>query len=73
MPHLEPGGVADQRAGREVPGLDAALEVGVVAAGALICEAAGLEVRHLEPAPPMDAGILVAPPALADELASLVD
>ena len=31
------------------------------AAGALICEAAGLEVRHLNPAPPMDAGILVAP------------
>jgi myo-inositol-1(or 4)-monophosphatase len=43
------------------------------AAGALICEAAGLEVRHLDPAPPMDAGILVAPRALADELASLVD
>jgi myo-inositol-1(or 4)-monophosphatase len=43
------------------------------AAGALICEAAGLEVRHLNPAPPMDAGLLVAPPALADELASLVD
>jgi myo-inositol-1(or 4)-monophosphatase len=43
------------------------------AAGALICEAAGLEVRHLNPAPPMDAGILVAPRRLADELASLVD
>src|SRR5213079_3420349 len=43
------------------------------AAGALICESAGLQVRHLEPAPPMDAGLLVAPPALADELASLVD
>ena len=43
------------------------------AAGALICEAARLEVRHLDPAPPMDAGILVAPPALVDELASLVD
>ena len=43
------------------------------AAGALICESAGLEVRHLNPAPPMDAGILVAPPALADGLASLVD
>ena len=43
------------------------------AAGALICEAAGLEVRHLNPAPPMDAGILVAPPRLVDELASLVD
>jgi myo-inositol-1(or 4)-monophosphatase len=43
------------------------------AAGALICESAGLQVRHLDPAPPMDAGLLVAPPALADELASLVD
>ena len=43
------------------------------AAGALICEASGLEVRHLNPAPPMDAGILVAPRTLADELASLVD
>ncbi len=43
------------------------------AAGALICEAAGLEVRHLNPVPPMDAGILVAPRRLADELASLVD
>jgi hypothetical protein len=30
-------------------------------------------VTHLNPAPPMDAGILVAPPALADVLASLVD
>ena len=43
------------------------------AAGALICEAAGLEVRHLNPVPPMDAGLLVAPRRLADELASLVD
>jgi myo-inositol-1(or 4)-monophosphatase len=43
------------------------------AAGALICEAAGLEVRHLNPVPPMEAGILVAPRRLADELASLVD
>jgi myo-inositol-1(or 4)-monophosphatase len=43
------------------------------AAGALICEAAGLEVRHLDPSPPMDAGLLVAPRPLADELASLVD
>jgi myo-inositol-1(or 4)-monophosphatase len=43
------------------------------AAGALICESAGLEVRHLNPVPPMDAGILVAPPALADALAALID
>jgi myo-inositol-1(or 4)-monophosphatase len=43
------------------------------AAGALICESAGLDVRHLDPAPPMDAGILVAPRTLADALAPLVD
>jgi myo-inositol-1(or 4)-monophosphatase len=43
------------------------------AAGALICEAAGLAVRHLDPVPPMDAGLLVAPRGLADELAALVD
>ena len=43
------------------------------AAGALICECAGLVVRHLDPVPPMDAGLLVAPRTLADELASLVD
>jgi myo-inositol-1(or 4)-monophosphatase len=43
------------------------------AAGVLICERAGLEVRHLDPVPPMDAGILVAPRRLADELAALVD
>ena len=44
-----------------------------VAAGALICRQVGLEVRTLAPAAPMDAGILVAPRTLADELASLVD
>jgi myo-inositol-1(or 4)-monophosphatase len=43
------------------------------AAGALICEAAGLDVRHLNPVPPMEAGILVAPRTLADALAPLVD
>jgi myo-inositol-1(or 4)-monophosphatase len=43
------------------------------AAGALICEAAGLEVKHLDPAPPMEAGLLVAPLQLTDELASLID
>ena len=43
------------------------------AAGALICEAAGLDVLHLNPVPPMDAGILVAPRRLTDELAALVD
>jgi hypothetical protein len=33
----------------------------------------GLDVRRLEPAPPADAGIFAAPPALADALAALVD
>ena len=43
-----------------------------VAAGGLICERAGLEVRALAPAPPAEDGILVAPPALIDEIAALV-
>ena len=43
-----------------------------VAAGALICERAGLAVRELAPTPPTGPGILVAPPALADELSALV-
>ena len=38
-----------------------------VTAGALICRCAGLEVRELE------GGILAAPPALAGELAEIVD
>ncbi|HEV8679626.1 MAG TPA: inositol monophosphatase family protein, partial [Stellaceae bacterium] len=46
---------------------DAYYERGVkhwdVAAGALICARAGLEVRELPPAPPADSGMLVAPPA----------
>ena len=56
---------------------DAYFERGVklwdVAAGGLICECMGLDVRRLEPAPPADAGIFAAPPALADALAALVD
>ena len=56
--------------------VDAYYERGVkhwdVAAGALICERAGLAVRELPPAPPADRGMLVAPPALADELLALV-
>lgn len=55
---------------------DAYFERGVqawdVAAGRLICIRAGLTVRELAAAPPQGAGILVAPPALADELARLV-
>jgi myo-inositol-1(or 4)-monophosphatase len=56
---------------------DAYYERGVklwdIAAGELICASAGLHTRRLEPAPPAEGGILVAPAALADELASLVD
>jgi myo-inositol-1(or 4)-monophosphatase len=51
---------------------DAYYERGVhhwdVAAGALVCERAGLVVEDLPPAPPQGAGILVATPALAGEL-----
>ena len=60
-------------AGRYDAFFERGIKVWDTAAGALICERAGLEVRALAPAPPADAGILVAPPALADELASLVD
>jgi myo-inositol-1(or 4)-monophosphatase len=55
---------------------DAYYERGVqhwdVAAGALICTRAGLAVHELPPAPPADAGMLVAAPALAPELLALV-
>jgi myo-inositol-1(or 4)-monophosphatase len=55
---------------------DAYYERGVkrwdVAAGALLCRRAGLEVRSLDPVPPSDGGILVAPAAFADELAEAV-
>jgi myo-inositol-1(or 4)-monophosphatase len=43
-----------------------------VAAGALICERAGLAVIELPPAPPAGSGILVAPPRIAGELRELV-
>jgi myo-inositol-1(or 4)-monophosphatase len=56
---------------------DAFYERGVklwdIAAGELICQRAGLHVRRLEAAPPAEGGILAATPAIADELASLVD
>jgi myo-inositol-1(or 4)-monophosphatase len=56
---------------------DAYYERGVklwdIAAGELICATSGLYTRRLEPAPPAEAGILAASPALADELSSLVD
>jgi myo-inositol-1(or 4)-monophosphatase len=55
---------------------DAYYERGVkhwdIAAGALVCARAGLAVRELPPAPPADSGMLVAPPALVDELLALV-
>jgi myo-inositol-1(or 4)-monophosphatase len=55
---------------------DAYYERGVkhwdVAAGALVCERAGLAVRELPPVPPAESGLLVAPPAIVDELLALV-
>ena len=55
---------------------DAYFERGVkawdIAAGALLCERAGLEVHRLEPMPPSAAGVLVAPPAFAAELLRVV-
>lgn len=51
---------------------DAYFERGVkewdVAAGRIICEAAGLEVRELEPAGGLPAGVMACAPGLADEL-----
>ncbi len=53
--------------------LDAYYEHGLnawdLAAGRLICERAGLEVRELAPVGPSGPGVLVAPPALAAALA----
>jgi myo-inositol-1(or 4)-monophosphatase len=43
-----------------------------LAAGALVCERAGLAVRPLAATPPTGPGILVAATAIADELAALV-
>lgn len=43
-----------------------------VAAGALLCARAGLELHELPPAGGMPAGLLAAPPALAAELLALV-
>lgn len=56
--------------------VDAYYERGVnpwdVAAGALICARAGLDVERLAPLGPLPDGILAAPPAWADELRALV-
>ena len=56
--------------------LDAFYEFGVqpwdIAAGTLLCSAAGLEVRELQARGALPAGILVAPPALVEPLLALV-
>jgi myo-inositol-1(or 4)-monophosphatase len=56
--------------------LDAFYEFGVqpwdIAAGTLLCSAAGLEVRELQARDALPAGVLVAPPALVDPLLALV-
>ena len=55
---------------------DAYFERGVkewnVAAGRIICQAAGLEVRELEPADGLPAGVMACAPGLADELEALL-
>jgi myo-inositol-1(or 4)-monophosphatase len=56
---------------------DAFYEHGVqrwdIAAGTLMCAGAGLEVRPLRARDGLPAGVLAAPPAIADELFALVD
>jgi len=56
--------------------LDAFYEFGVkpwdIAAGTLLCSAAGLEVRELQASAALPAGVLVAPPALVEPLLALV-
>ena len=56
--------------------LDAFYEFGVkpwdIAAGTLLCSAAGLEVRELQATDALPAGVLVAPPALVEPLLALV-
>ena len=56
--------------------LDAFYELGVkpwdIAAGTLLCSAAGLEVRELQASDALPAGVLVAPPALVEPLLALV-
>jgi myo-inositol-1(or 4)-monophosphatase len=44
-----------------------------LAAGALLCRRAGLDVVILPAAPPLPAGVLVAPPALVEPILSLLD
>ena len=56
--------------------VDAFYERGVkpwdIAAGTLLCEAAGLVVRELEPTDALPRGVIAAPPGLIDELFALV-
>jgi myo-inositol-1(or 4)-monophosphatase len=56
--------------------LDAFYEFGVkpwdIAAGTLLCSAAGLEVRELQARDALPAGVLAAPPSLVDALLALV-
>ena len=56
--------------------LDAFYEFGVkpwdIAAGTLLCSAAGLEVRELQARDALPAGVLVAPPSLLEPLLALV-
>jgi myo-inositol-1(or 4)-monophosphatase len=56
--------------------LDAFYEFGVkpwdIAAGTLLCSAAGLGVRELQASDALPAGVLVAPPALVEPLLALV-
>ncbi len=55
---------------------DAYFERGVkrwdIAAGELMCRCAGLEIHALDPLPPSEGGLLVAPSAFAAELLSFV-
>jgi myo-inositol-1(or 4)-monophosphatase len=55
---------------------DAYFERGVklwdIAAGQLLCERAGLVARRLDPVPPAEDGLMIAPAAFADELYELV-
>ena len=60
-------------AGRYDAYFERGLQVWDLAAGALVCRRAGLEVRRLAPVPPAAAGVLVAPRALAEELVPLLD
>lgn len=71
------GSAALDLAWASVGRVDAYFEHGVqrwdIAAGVLLCAGAGLEVRPLRARGGLPAGVLAAPPTIADELQSLVD